>query len=256
MNEPAGLLMRPELIALALIVAGVIAARLASLGTGVLLNSMDRRTARISTSDASLISPRVIRVSKSFVFWALIVLAVTQALRVLGVGGLSSILAELFDFMPRLLVAFSIVLAGHLLGITAAHLAARLGDTLTPDSVGPRALYGLVLTVAIVMGLQHVSVDITFVAQLVLILVATVSAGLMLAFGLGARQHVANLMARRELARLAIGQRVRIDDTTGSIVDIYDTGIDVANDDGVVSIPAARLAEVGVLRLSDSESDG
>ena len=55
------------------------------------------------------------------------------------------------------------------------------------------------------MGLQHVNVDITFVTQLVLILVGTVSAGLMLAFSLGARRHVANLLARRELSRLAIG---------------------------------------------------
>lgn len=258
MNEPTvatGLFARPELIALTILVVGLVVARLASLGAGALLAAVDRRTARLSTTETSLISPRVIRIAKGFVFWAIVILVLTQALRALGVGGVSTMLNAVFEFMPRLLIAFSIVLAGHLLGVAAAHFSARLSDSLTPSSVGPRLLYGAIVTVAVVMGVQHVNVDISFVAQLLLILIATTSAGLMLAFGLGARQHVANLMARRELSRLSVGQRVRIDDFDGSIVDIHDTGIDVANDDGVLWVPAARLAEAGVLRLAERDDD-
>lgn len=249
------LLITPELFALLIVIIGLILARLASKGVSVLLDVIDRRTARLSTSEVSLISPRVIRMSRGLVFWILLILAVSQALRVLGVGGVPVMLNTVLQFLPRLLVAFSIVLAGHLLGLAAAHLTTRLRDGLSPTSTGPRLVYGSVLTVAIVMGAQHIDVDISFLTQLLLILVGTVSAGIMLAFGLGARQHVANLLARRELSRLAVGQRVRIDDVDGTVVDIHDTALDIATDDGVRSVPAGRLAEVGVLVLAEAEGD-
>ena len=53
-------------------------------------------------------------------------------------------------------------------------------------------------------------------------------------------RHVANLLARRELSRLAIGERIRVDGVEGDIVDIYNTGLDIATEDGITSIPAAR----------------
>ena len=250
-TEAAGLIARPEIVALGILILGIVVARLASVATGALLAALDRRSARLSTTEASLISPRVIRVSRAFVFWSVVVIAVTQAMRALGVSGVSSLLSGVFEFVPRLVVAASIVLAGHLLGIAAAHLSARLSDSITSDSTGPRLLYGGILTIAVVMGVQHINVDITFVAQLILILVGTITAGLMLAFGLGARQHVTNLLARRELGRLAVGQRVRV-----SVVGIYDTGVDIAGEDGIRYVPAGKLAESGFIYLHDDvESD-
>lgn len=247
---------RPELLSLAILIVGFVIARIASIVTGSILGVLDRRAARFATTEKTVLSPRVIRVTRAFVFWLFIALAVSLALRVMGIGGISAGLNAAIEFMPKVLVAFSIVVVGHLLGLVASHLFSQLHDDITTASVGPRLVHGAILAVAIVMGLQHVSVDISFVTRLLLILVATVSAGLMLAFALGARQHVANLMARRELGRLAIGQHVRIGEVDGHIVDIYNTGIDIATHDGVASVPAARLAESGVLRLDESDDNG
>jgi len=114
-------------------------------------------------------------------------------------------------------------------------------------------VYGAILIVAIVMGLQHISVDISFVTQLMLIIVAVFGSGLMLAFALGSRQHVENLLARRELSRLAVGDQIRIDDVEGEIIDIDATGVDVATEEGIARVPAARLAKTSVLQKSDSK---
>lgn len=251
----SGLAGRSELIALAILIVGLVTARLASAVVGSALGALDRRAARIATTETTVLSPRVIRVTRAFFFWLILVLAVSLALRVLGIGGISAGLAAVIDFAPRALVAFSIVIVGHLLGLTASHLISQLDDNITTESIGPRLAHGAILAVAIVMGLQHIDVDISFITRLLLILVGTVSAGLMLAFALGARQHVANLLARRELSRLAIGQRIRVDGIEGNIVDIYDTGLDIATDDGIASVPSARLAEVGVLRKAGTEND-
>ena len=252
---PLDLLARPELVALATLVGGIVIARLASLGVGALLGAVDRRAARLTTTEAGLIPPGLLRLSRVFVFWLVVAGSVLLALRVMDVVGLPELLNSVLSFMPKLFVAFSIILAGHLLGIFSAQMLSRLADGWSARSAVPRLLYLAIMAVAVVMGLQHVNVDITFVTQLVLILVGTISAGLMLAFSLGARQHVANLLARRELSRLAIGDRVRVGVVEGSIVDIHSTAIDVATAEGIASVPAARLAEKGVLRMTQAPKD-
>lgn len=247
---------RNELIALAILVVGVVVARLASLAAGKLLELVDQRTARLSTSDTSVVSPRLVSASRIIVFWLIVILAASLALRLLGVGGISTTLSAVIEFIPQVLVALTIVVAGHLSGLVASHVVAEFSDDLSAESVGPRMLHGAIVVVAIVMGLQHLDVDISFVTQLLLLLVAIVGGGLMLAFALGASRFVANLLARDALARLSVGDRIRIDGLEGNIVEIYSTGLDIATDDGTASVPAARLAEVAVLRKSGGEGSG
>lgn len=246
---------RAELIALAILIAGFIIARLAAVAIGGIFGAIDRRAARMTTTSTSVMSPRLIRYSRAFIFWFVLLLSVALSLQVLGVGGIGPTVDAVIGFTPKILVAFAIVVAGYLLGLLCRHLLPRLSDGLSADSIGPKLAHGTIVAIAIVMGLQHINVNITFVTRLILILAATVSGGLMLAFALGARQHVANLLARRELGRLTIGERVRIGDVEGWITDIYSTGVDIETNDGVASVPAARLVEVGLLRLNEGDTD-
>lgn len=247
----------PELTAIALLVAGFIVARLASYGVGYGLAVLDRRMARITTSEASILSPRLISLTRAFVFWLVLVLAVALAARVLGVGGGMSELNMMFiAFIPNVLIAFAIVVAGHLAGLLASNLVAQFSDHVAVDSIGPRLLHATIVAVALVMALQHIGVDITFITWLLLILVAVSGGGLMLAFALGARQHVANLLAHREVSRLAVGERIRVDGIEGTIVEISSTTVEITTKEGVASIPAARFAASGVLRIRGGTRDG
>ncbi|MDX1406425.1 MAG: hypothetical protein R3192_17975, partial [Woeseiaceae bacterium] len=194
---------RPEIVALGTLIIGFIVARMASAGVGLGLSALDKRTARVATTEASVLSPRLITFVRSFVFWLFLIFAVAVALQLLGLGGMSAILDVVIAFIPQALVGFIIVVAGHLIGLLVRNLVTHLDTTLTADSFVPRLLHGVIVVVAVVMGLQQVNVDITFVTRLILILVAVTGSGLVIAFALGARQHVANLMAHREIARLA-----------------------------------------------------
>lgn len=247
---------RDELIAVAILILGVVVARLASIAVGGILGFLDQRTSRFATTDKSMISPRLIRVSRAIVFWLVVVVAISYALQVLGVGGLSTTLSTVFVFIPQLLVAFTIVVAGHIVGLLASHLVANQSEEITTSSLAPRLVYGTIVVVAVVMGLQHIHVDISFITQLLLIAFAVAGSGLMLAFALGARQHVANLLARRELSRIAVADRIRVGDVEGEIVDIHTTGVDIATDEGVITVPAARFADTNVLILTEAGRDG
>lgn len=246
----------PELVALALLIVGFVAARVAGFAVRSALTALDRRVARVTTSDASILSPRLINLTRAFVFWLVLILAFALAARVLGVGGDTSGLNDQFiRFLPQALVAFSIVVASHLAGLLAANILVQVSESIPADSLGPRLLHGTIVAIGLVMGLQHIGVNITFITQLLLLLVAIIGGGLMLAFALGARRHVANLLARNELGRLAIGEHVQLDNVEGTIVEIHSTAVDIATHQGVVSIPAARFAETHVLRIHDGQSD-
>lgn len=247
---------RNEVIAVAILVLGVIIGRLAAIAAGALLDFLDRRAARLATTEKPLISPKLIRVIRAVLFWLIVVLAISYALAVLGVEGLPTRLTSVMDFIPQILVGFTIVVAGHVTGLLASHVVSNLGSEITPSSLAPRLVYGSIVVVAVVMGLQHVQVDISFVTQLLLIAFAVVGGGLMLAFALGARQHVANLLARRELSRLAVADRICIDGVEGEIVNIHATGVEIATEKGVVSVPAARFADANLVKLIQADGDG
>ncbi|NNE61320.1 MAG: hypothetical protein HKN35_10520, partial [Woeseia sp.] len=129
----------PEIFAIALLVLGFIVARLASFAVGHALASLDRRMARVTTSDTSILSPRLITLTRAFVFWLVLILAVALAARVLGVGGDTESLNDQFiRFLPQALVAFAIVVTAHLAGLLAANILVQLNDNIAADSLGPR----------------------------------------------------------------------------------------------------------------------
>jgi small-conductance mechanosensitive channel len=247
---------RDEIIAVAILVLGVIVARLASIGAGALLGFLERRAARLATTEKPLISLKLIRIIRAVLFWLIVVLAISYALAVLGVGGLPTMLTGVMAFIPQMLVAFTIVVAGHVTGLLASHVVSNLSSEISTSSLAPRLVYGTIVVVAVVMGLQAIRVDISFLTQLLSIAFAVAGAGLMLAFALGARQHVANLLARRELSRLAVTDRIRVDGVEGEVVDIHATGVDIVTEEGVVSVPASRFADTSVLKLTEEGRDG
>lgn len=245
----------PEIAAVLILVLGFFFARLARSLVGHLLAALDRHTARYATRETGIVSPEFIGFTKGLTFWVIFLLALVSALHLLGIDGLSSATSALFALIPKLLIGFAIIGAGHLLGLLLRSLTARLADTIDTDSLGPRLVHGTVLMIAVVLGLQHLGIDITFITQLVLVLLVVVLGGLALAFALGARRHTANLIASTELQRYGTGDRLQIGAYRGTVVSIHRTGLELATEEGVVAIPASRFAEEPVLRLTGEDGD-
>jgi hypothetical protein len=237
--------------ALGVIILGFAAARLAQRGVGRSLGGLDAWLSRYSSSDTAFISPTTVVAIRGVAFWLVILFAVVVALRILGVGEFSFVLEGIVEFIPRLLVAVVVVGMGHLLGVLARGLVARTSDAIEPDALIPRIVHTAILAVAVLIGLQHMDIDISFITQLVLALLVILLGGLTLSFALGARTHVSNLLARTELHRYAIGERIRIDDIEGSIIHIHATGVEISTAAGTVSVPAAKFSSLPVLKLPE-----
>lgn len=245
----------PELAAVLVLLLGVILGKLAEFSVRRLLDWADRLVGRYGHRDHQLLSPLFRQGSTLMVFIAVLVLAVIVAVRILDIDQLTAWLESIMAYAPRFLLGLFIIGIGNVVGALLRTLSAGIlagGDS---QALLPRLVQLGVVAIAIVTGVQQMGIDISFVTQLSLIMLASLLGGLSIAFALGARQYVANLLAQGELGRYSAGDRLRIDGDEGVVVEIHRTGLTLATAAGQVAIPAARLASGPVTRLMDPAVD-
>lgn len=246
----------PELTAVAVLLLGFLLGKLAEAAVRRVLLLTDHLAARYGTRPQALFSPLFQRVFGLFTYGTVLVIAVIIAVRLLDIEQLSRWLDAALAYAPRFVVGLFIIGIGNVVGALLRNLTASMTRDGDADAVGPRLVHVTIVVVAVVTGLQQMGIDISFITQLAMILLAALVGGLSLAFAFGARQYVANLMAQPELARYATGERLRIDDDDGVIVEIHRTGLTLATEEGLVAIPAARLAGGRVVRVSGEPAQG
>lgn len=240
----------PELVAVTVVILGIALGRLAALATRRVLSATDRLAARYGGRRRNHISPLFERSLSALAFMVVLTLSIIIAVRLLDIDQVSGWLDALLAYVPRFVVGLLIIAAGTVMATLARHLCARLMASGDANALLPRLAQAGVVLIAFVTGLQQIGIDISFITQLSLIILAALLGGLSLAFALGARQYVANLMGQSELGRYSAGARLRIDDDEGEIVEIHRTGLTLATDEGLVSIPAARLTSGKVVQLT------
>ena len=245
----------PELAAVLVLVTGLVLGKLAEVAVRRMLALADRLASRYGSRDHQLVSPVFQQVFALIVFATVLVLAAIAAVRVLDIPQLSSWLDSVLAYGPRFLLGLFIIGIGNVVGALLRNLSAGVLAEGDSNALLPRLVHVGVLVIAVITGLQQLGINISFITQLAMIVLAALLGGLSLAFGLGARQYVANLMAQTELARYTSGERLRIDEDEGEIVEIYRTGLTLATTEGLVSIPAVRLAKGRVVRLSDQTAE-
>ncbi len=246
----------PEFIAILVVVAGWLVARLIRHAIGQLVPWLNRRAARLGPGRGALVSPGFQKVLQSVAFWGILLTALVAALYLLGGGGMSGWLDRLLTVVPQLLVALGIVAAGHLLGLLARSLLARYYSS--PDRQAlPVLAYAAIVGTAAITAVEHLGLEVSFLTRILLIVVGAFLAGLALAFAFGARALVANLAAQGEVQRYKPGDRLRIDGVEGSVVEVYRTGVLLSTPEGLVAVPASKFATGMVLELKQGvEEDG
>lgn len=238
----------PELAAVAVLVVGIVLGLLAHAVTRRLLALGDRLASTYGRRERQLVSTVFQQGFALLMFVTVLVLSAVVAVRMLDIPRLTAWLDAVLSYGPRFILGVLIIGAGHVAGALLRNLVAGLGGGDSHAAV-PRLVHFAVVAIAVITGLQQIGIDISFITRLTLIILAALLGGLSLAFALGARDHVANLVAQPELARYASGERLRIDGDEGEVVEIYRTGLTLATEEGLVSIPAARLARGRVVRL-------
>jgi small-conductance mechanosensitive channel len=250
----------PQLLVAALLVfAGWLIALFLRFLMGRLLARVIER-ARRSTQFREAVEDRGIRstiprIVAGFVFWVTWLFFITAAIESLGFTLVTDVLNQVAYYLPNVLAAVVVVVGGlvvaRLVGRSVT-TGARSAGVPNAERLG-RAVQVLVIVVAVVVALDQIGIDAQLLVILLTVLMAATFGSAGLAFALGARDTVGNIIASHYVAQTyRIGQTIRIGDIEGEILQATPTAIIVATREGRIQIPARRFTEEPSLLLTQA----
>ena len=251
----------PRLLGAALVlIVGWFLARLAGLFTRRLLRSFNTvlyRRWRSTAVSRIRLSSSTIGMSTSVVRWSLLFFSLTIATQVLGLAALSDWLDSAVAHLPAVVAGGLVVFVGYVV----SQFAREIVVSILQPTVGVQAVVfgkltqAVVVAAALVIGLGQAGIDTTLLVSIVVILLAGLFGGMSLAFGLGAKDMVANVIGTHYARKdFLIGQGARVGGIEGEILRITPTAVVLETPDGQAVVPGGLFQREAILIL-DAEAD-
>jgi small-conductance mechanosensitive channel len=259
-NEAAARL--PGLIvALLLLIAGWIIARIARAAVQRLLDSVQKSIARrsgrpeIDTAGAERVSARVL---SGVVFWAVILLFAATATQIIGLDLFTKWMASIVKHVPGVAAGLIIIAAGFVasgfVGDLVRSSARRLQET--QQGALARVAQTATLLVAVLVGADQIGLEVRWLAILVAVVVGVTLGGAALAVSLGSRHFVGNAIGAHYMRQsFRVGERVKVMGYEGRIIDININSVVLQTEAGRVNIPAGVYSSAAIELLSDERSE-
>jgi hypothetical protein len=207
-------------------------------------------SARISDGAAKVLS--------TIAYWLVLFVAVAIAARIAGFTAVSTWLDQIVTYLPNLIVGVTIIIVGYVVSVVvgeqvaAAARAARSGQS---NVLGGLA-QAIILISALIIGLDQLGVDVTFLVALFAVATGAVCIGFSLAFGFGAKDFVSDLVSTRDVNRvIKPGFTVRIGAYEGEVLEVTPTRLVIDTQQGRVLVPG-RLAAADAIVILTSDKDG
>jgi len=178
------------------------------------------------------------------VYWFVLTLFVAAAVERLELAIAASLVSAFAAFLPRVLVGVVIVFGGIIAGQVAFPAVQRTAAAagVPHATLLARSVQVILIFLGIVTAADHVGIQSTLLTVVVATAIGAVLGGATLAFGLGSRTVVSNIVAVfYVLKTYRVGQVVRIGDIEGPIVGITETGVLIASPEGRVLVPGSRF---------------
>ena len=233
-----------------------------------LLRSIVRRTAtglnqileRILLSEALSdirITSRAAAILGELTFWIAFFLSILIAAQAAELTAVAGWLNQILQQIPNLAIGSALILVGYIISkIAADQVTASLRATGSQHSrfLGRLAQAAIFLT-ALIVGLDQMGVEVTFLVALFASIVGAAFVGFSIAFGLGARDFVANILGARIARReLTSGRLVRIGNLQGNLLEITATHLAIDTDQGRTLVPAQVLAVDPIVEIIELEA--
>lgn len=173
-------------------------------------------------------------------YWLVLLFSITASAEILGFPGMAGWIGRFASYLPVLLSAAAVVIFGLAAAALARDAIAAL--PLREAELLGRTSYLLIVTIALIIGIGQLGIEVALLGNVVTIAAAAVLGSIALAFGLGARATVGNIIAGQHVKNAySLGQRIRIEGIEGEIIEITPTAVVLAASDGRVSVPSSRF---------------
>ena len=235
--------------AVLLIIIGWLVATLVRFLLNKLLSSINRllfRHTKWKKLQQLEIEGTLLKLIPDVVYWFLILFFIIGAADVLGLEVFNQWLNKLIAFLPLLFLAFIIVLTGIGLGQVFSRLWIKRGPLVNVPygSIIGSGVQVTIVLISIVIALNTLGIELGFLTTLFAVLLAGFLLATALAFGLGSRNMVSNIIAGHFAGKIyQVGHQVEIDGIKGTILKIESGFIVIETQEGEVSVPASTFLE-------------
>ncbi|TCI91524.1 mechanosensitive ion channel family protein [Tenacibaculum sp. M341] len=178
--------------------------------------------------------------------WFLILVFIMAGAGIFGLTAVSAGLISFFAYLPKLITALGIFVAGAYLGTVVKKAIQGMFKSLDINGgklVGNIAFYLIVVFLSIT-ALDQAGVDTSVIKSNLTLLIGSVLAAFTIAFGLGARDAVSRLLfgyySRRNIA---IGSQVTVKDVEGIIIAIDNICVTVRTSSSTVILPIKDVVD-------------
>jgi len=184
-------------------------------------------------------------IAKAF-FWIIIFFFITLFTEILGLPVITSWLAGLGDYLPKLLAGMVVIFFGIIFSRLASDLVTSrtFKSGIYSSTMLGRVIKYIIMVIAIIIAIDQIGIDISFLTSLTYILLAALLFGAAMAFGMGAKVSVSNILASYYISRTyAEGNLIRIGEHEGRIIKITTTSVYLESESGQVIIPSKDFNE-------------
>ena len=246
----------PNLVAaLVIIIAGIVVARILRF----ILNRFLKNVGRLmphpklrARLEPERLEKSALLVSNIF-YWVVLFFFLTAATETLGLPVVTTWLSGVALYLPRILLAALIVVAGLVGGMIVRELIATGAASVNiahAAFLGKLSQYALVI-ISILVAVDEVGIDITVLTNVITLVIAALLFAAALGFALGSQVTIGNIIASYYVHKqYKVGQTIAIDGVEGTIVEITPTAVVIESNDGVVYVPAKRFNEVSSRKVS------
>ncbi len=250
----------PNLLGFLLIlVVGYIASRLIAAFLQRLLNflKLDTLSERLGVAAAlrrAGIDTPASRLVSGLVFWILMLAFLVSATETLGLTRVSGTIESMVQYLPKVLGAVFILLAGLYVAQIVRDLVTNAAQGVGIDSAVAlgRTAYGLLFVIVLTLAVGQLELETDILGQVISILLISLGAAAALSFGIGSRKVAANVLAGtyvRELYRE--GDELIIGDVRGTVTQVTPLKTELLTPEGeYVTFANEQLVEETVRRIA------
>jgi len=240
----------PQLLgAIGVLLIGWLIAHTLSLSTRKLIQGLDAlfaKFARMEGIHREKIQSSYASIISRIVFWVVMLFFLAVVANILGWDIFFGWLDSIVSFLPGLISGLIIMLGGFLLSnlAKAGIISAAHKSGLSQSTMIARAVQSVIIFSAIIIGVEQIGLNVGFLSNIIVAIVAILLAGAALAFSLGARDMVANIIGAQYTRKYCrVGDQVRIGDVEGEIIELSQAFIVLETRTGQAIIPAKYFHE-------------
>jgi len=239
------------LIALLIMVIGVLVARSLSylVYKAVQLSRFEKFTSKALGRDVSQKTETgwtLALVIKKTIYWTVILLFAVFASETLGWEVVTQEISNLIAYLPRLFSALIIFIIGLYM---AGFVRKAINTGITSVGVQASGListiaYYVIMVLVSITSLNQAGIDTGAITSNFVIIIGSVFLAFALAFGLGAKDVLGNILAGLYTKRnFHVGQKIRIENMEGIIERMDSVNFMLRTEKGRISIPIKKLME-------------